>query len=173
VKLTAPRLAWGAAASLVALVATGTPAVAVHVPDPPTANFASPIPTATPIYNLAQPPASVLLPASADACSDDGFLSYRSIDTPVRQTVTVCGTIVAVPASGTTHPGTFALDVDGTELISVVYDGATPGSFAAGQVAVVRGVYHRASHSAEWIDQTRAAAALLPGYVLIGTTTYQ
>ncbi|HTW83308.1 MAG TPA: hypothetical protein VMD91_04450 [Candidatus Sulfotelmatobacter sp.] len=172
-KLTVPCLAFAAAAVFVAVAATDVPAGAARVPDPPTANFAHPIPTATPFYNLASPPATVALATAVEDCLNDAFLSYRSIDTPVQYPVTVCGTITAAPASGTTRPGSFALDVDGTEPIAVDYDGAGSPPFQAGQLVVVRGVYHRAADSGEWINQTRAGAPGLPGYVLIGTTTYQ
>lgn len=169
-RLTAPQIAFAAAAALVALTATGIPAAATRVPDPPTNNIANPIPTATPFFDLAAPPVTVALATAVESCSDDQFLSYRSIDAPAHYEVTVCGTIVAAPAS---HPGSFVLDVDGTEPIAVVYDGAGSPSFAAGQLAVVRGVYHRANDSGEWIDQTRISAPGLPGYVLLGTTLYQ
>jgi hypothetical protein len=171
VKIIASRLAFVAAVALVALAATGGPAAATHVPDPPTANMADPIPAPTPFFGLQAPPISVMLASAADSCADDVFLSYRSIDTPVHYPVTVCGSILAVPASGTTHSGSFALDVDGTEPIAVVYDGAGAPAFQAGQQVVVRGVYHRAGSSAEWIDQTRVSADL-PGYILVGSSTY-
>ncbi|MGD1068440.1 MAG: hypothetical protein ABR975_16655 [Vulcanimicrobiaceae bacterium] len=169
-RLTAPQIAFAAAAALVALTATSIPAAATHVPDPPTNNIANPIPTATPIFQLEAPPVTVALATAVDSCLNDLFLSYRSVDAPIHGEVTVCGTIVAAPAS---HPGSFVLNVDGTEPIAVVYDGTGSPAFTAGQLAVVRGVYHRANDSAEWIDQTRASAPNLPGYVLLGTTTYQ
>jgi hypothetical protein len=171
VKTTALRLILAAAVAFVAFTATGGPAAAAHVPDPPTANMEHPIPAPTPFYDLSAPPISVILASAADACADDVFLSYRSIDAPVHYPVTVCGSILAAPASGTTHSGSFALDVDGTEPIAVVFDGAGAPAFAAGQQVVVRGVYHRTGSSAEWIDQTRVSADL-PGYVLLGGSTY-
>ena len=170
-KITALHLAFAAAVGFVAFTAADGPAAAAHVPDPPTANMASPIPAPTPFYDLSAPPISVILASAADACADDVFLSYRSIDTPVHYPVTVCGSILAAPASGTTHAGSFSLDVDGTEPIAVVYDGAGAPAFQAGQQVVVRGVYHRAGSSAEWIDQTRVSADL-PGYILVGSSTY-
>lgn len=167
-RLTAPQIAFAVVAALIALPATGIPAAATRVPDPPTNNIANPIPTATPIFNLAAPPVTVALAPAVESCQDDQLLSYRSIDAPVHYGVTVCGTIVAAPAS---HPGSFVLDVDGTEPIAVVYDGAGAPAFQAGQQVVVRGVYHRAGSSAEWIDQTRVSADL-PGYILVGSSTY-
>jgi hypothetical protein len=171
VKITALHLAFAAAVGFVAFTAADGPAAAAHVPDPPTANMASPIPAPTPFYDLSAPPISVILASAADACADDVFLSYRSIDTPVHYPVTVCGSILAAPASGTTHAGSFSLDVDGTEPIAVVFDGAGAPAFQAGQQVVVRGVYHRTGSSAEWIDQTRVSADL-PGYILVGSSTF-
>lgn len=170
-KITALHLAFAAAVGFVAFTAADGPAAAAHVPDPPTANMASPIPAPTPFYDLSAPPISVILASAADACADDVFLSYRSIDTPVHYPVTVCGSILAAPASGTTHAGSFSLDVDGTEPIAVVFDGAGAPAFQAGQQVVVRGVYHRTGSSAEWIDQTRVSADL-PGYILVGSSTF-
>lgn len=134
----------------------------------------NPAPTPTPIVNLDNPPPSV---ASADAvatCANDDFLAQRAVPSPWEREVTVCGTVIAVPAGATRGgPGAqFALDVDGTRPIPVI------GNVTAkvGDTAVVRGRYRRDKSGADWIDrvtQTLARDWSHPGYVILNGTTYQ
>jgi len=134
----------------------------------------SPIPTPTPIFNIDAPPPSVASPDAVATCADDEFLAYRAVPAPMEREVTICGTVIAVPADATRGgpSARFAIDVDGTRPIPVI------GNVAAkpGDTAVVRGRYHRDKSGADWIDritQTLARDWSRPGYVILNGTTYQ
>jgi len=168
-------LAVAALACIVLAAGLGAPpaAIAARGTDLPQMS-ADPIPTPTPIFNLAAPPLSVGSPSAVDSCADDSFLAARSVPEPWEQEVTVCGRVIDAPA-GLTRGGprpAFAVDVDGTKPIAVI--GAPNGN--PGDTVVVHGRYHRDKSGADWIDrvtQTVSRAWSQPGYVILNGTTYQ
>jgi hypothetical protein len=169
------RHALAAAVLAVALSAVTAPAAARRHDTPdPTAT-----PTLAPLYAIASPPPTVAQASAADACANDAFLAFRAVPMPIHNEVTVCGTVIAgdVPAAtrGVAHPS-FLLDVDGTEPIAVAADGSTAITAHPGDVAVVRGRYHRENGGAEGIDETHTAngrGQQFDGYMMLNGTIYR
>ena len=171
----AARSALAAAALALGVSVVAAPAAARRhdTPDPMAT------PTLPPLYALASPPPTVAQASAADACANDAFLAFRTVPMPIQNEVTVCGTVIdaGAPAGarGAAHPS-FLLDVDGTDPIAVVADGSSAVTAHPGDVAVVRGRYHRENGGAEGIDQTRTASGhgqTFDGYVMLNGTIYR
>jgi hypothetical protein len=171
--MLAARSALAAVALALALSAVTAPAAARRdTPDP----LATP--TLQPLYAIGSPPPTMMQASAAEVCANDAFLSYRTVPMPFQNEVTVCGTVIAgiVPetARGIAHPS-FFLDVDGSDPIAVVADGAGTVTAHPGDVVVVRGRYHRENGGTEGIDETRTAngrGQAFDGYVMINGTIY-
>jgi len=137
-------------------------------------------PTLQPLYAVASPPPTVAQASAADACANDAFLAFRTVPMPIKNEVTVCGTVIdaatSPPARGVSH-ASFLLDVDGSDPIAVVADGSSAVVAHPGDVAVVRGRYHRENGGAEGIDDTHNGASgrgwAFDGYVILNGTIYR
>jgi hypothetical protein len=173
--MLAARITLAAAALAFAVSAATAPAVARRhdTPDPMAT------PTLQPLYDIGSPPPTVMQASAADVCANDAFLSFRTVPMPFQNEVTVCGTVIAgsAPATdrGSVHPS-FLLDVDGSDPIAVVADGSSAVTAHPGDVAVVRGRYHRENGGGEGINETRTASGRgwsLDGYVMLNGTIYR
>jgi hypothetical protein len=162
--MLAPRYALAIAAFAVVVSAAVAPAAARRdTPDPMAT------PTLAPLYAIDSPPPTVAQASAADVCANDAFLSFRTVPMPYQHEVTVCGTVIAAGPSASGHAG-FLLDVDGSDPIAVVSDGTGASAAHPGDVAVVRGRYHRENGGGEGIDDTRTSIGRgwpLDGYVML------
>jgi hypothetical protein len=137
-------------------------------------------PTLAPLYALGSPPPTVMQASAADACANDAFLAFRTVPMPIQNEVTVCGTVIdgsAAPAGRGAGHASFLLDVDGSDPIAVVADGSSTVTAHPGEVAVVRGRYHRENGGGEGIDDTHNGASgrgwAFDGYVMLNGTIYR
>ncbi len=173
--MLATRSALAAAALTLAVGAVTSPAAARRhdTPDPMAT------PTLAPLYAVASPPPTVAQASAVDACANDAFLAFRTVPMPIQNEVTVCGTVIegnaASTGRGPAH-ASFLLDVDGSDPIAVVADGASAVTARPGDVAVVRGRYHRENGGGEGIDQTHTMngrGGTYDGYVMLNGTIYR
>jgi hypothetical protein len=175
VNTLAARSALAAVALALALSAVTAPAAARRhdTPDP----LATP--TLQPLYAIGSPPPTVMQASAADVCANDAFLAYRTVPMPFQNEVTVCGTVIdaatSPPVRGVSH-ASFLLDVDGSDPIAVVADGSSAVAAHPGDIAVVRGRYHRENGGAEGIDETHSGASgrgwAFDGYAMLNGTIY-